>query len=362
MKAIGRKNLSKLRRFMENNKLDAILFCSYDNVQDVNIRYFTGFFQEEKNHNCKLLITLNERILFVSSFDFERAKMFDVEKVVNIREFNNSYTKAIRNEIKDLKRIGINKEKISVKIFDELKKMNKRFFDVSNFISELRSIKLRKELELINKSVKITNKIIKTIEEILGEIRKRKIRENEIVSIIKEEIGEKGETAFPTIVASNKRSAFPHPFPSSSKQKIGKIGFIDFGVSYKGYCTDVTVLFVSDKINTEQRKIVSRIIDAYNIAVSEIKEGVEISKVYEKVNNFLKQSKLNLSHSLGHGIGLEVHEKPSISEKSKGRFKRNMVFTIEPAVYLKNFGVRIENDFLLKKRLKVLTHAKLIEI
>jgi Xaa-Pro aminopeptidase len=277
--------------------------------------------------------------------------------------------KALTPKIKDFKRIGINKSKISLKFYEKLKKISKaKFFDVGNFLLDLRSIKLRNEIELIKKSARIANKTIRVIEEALISVKKgKKISEREITKIIEDKIEKKAKPAFPTIVASNIRTASPHPFPPSSLKQIRKgIGFVDFGVSYKGYCVDITIPWVIGKMSMQERKIFNLVMDAYNLAIYSIKEGKLIRKVFDEVNNFLIQNGFELVHTLGHGIGLEVHEKPFISKKIQGKeekFKKNMVFTLEPAIYLKDFGWRIENNFLLSgKKIKTLTHAKLIEV
>jgi Xaa-Pro aminopeptidase len=372
MKAIGAKNLPKLRAFMDEKGIDCILLSSHNFVQDVNIRYFSGFFQEKGNFSCSLLITKEKRILFTHPFDFERACMADVEEVINIKDFGFSYSKAIGEKIKKFEKIGICKSKISVEAYEKLKKISrKKFFDVENFLLDLRSIKLKEEIELIEKAARITNYGIKVAEEVLVEKRK-KVSEEKLAEILREAIKEKGaeDLAFLTIVASQKRTSFPHPFPSASKQIIKNFGFVDFGSVYKGYCTDVTIPFLIGSASTEKRKIIKIVLDAYNFAISTLHQGMPTWKLHDEVNNFLSKANLRLSHGLGHGIGLEIHEKPSISEKPKElrgwkeeRFEQNMVFTIEPAVYLKNFGCRIENDFLLKgKKIKILTNSNLIEV
>ena len=372
MKAIGAKNLPRLRTFMENKKIDAVLLSSHEFVQDANIRYFSGFFQERGNCSCKLLITNEERILFVHPFDFERASKADVEEVINIKDFDLSYSKALENKIKKFEKIGICKSKISVEFYEKLKKISgKKFVDVEDFLLELRSQKLKEEIEAIKKAAKITNYGIKVVEEILHEAKRKKISEEFLAKSLEESLKNKGaeSLAFSTIIATQKRTSFPHPFPSASKKIVKEFGFVDFGVMYKGYCTDVTLPFLMKEISLEKRKIIDLVLNAYDLAISSVREEKPTWKLYEEVSNFLRQRKFELSHGLGHGIGLEVHEKPSISSKPKDlrgwkeeSFKQNIVFTIEPAIYVKNFGCRIENDFLLKKRIKKLTNSKLIEV
>jgi len=254
-------------------------------------------------------------------------------------------------------------------------------------------IKTRREIELLKKSAEITNSCIPVIEEAL---RENKITEKEIARRIGEKIRSKNASlAFRPIVACGKRSKRIHPKPRSTNKIISGIGLVDFGACYRGYRTDATVPFIKGKISKKEEKIVNSVLQAYEIAIKSIKIGMPCWKLFEKVDNFLRKRRFQMSHSLGHGIGLKVHELPYIGiphvgkilKKLKGKkrerfekilkkklkkweeikkftFQENMVFTIEPAVYVKGLGgCRLENDILIeRKSIKILTDAKLIEI
>jgi Xaa-Pro aminopeptidase len=137
--------------------------------------------------------------------------------------------------------------------------------------------------------------------------------------------------------------------------------------------------FIKGKINKREERIVQTVLEAYKLAVKSIRIGLPCWKLHEKVDKFLKKKGFFLQHSLGHGLGLKIHELPTIGmprkklskkkmkkwEKLKKiRFQEGMVFTIEPAIYVKGLGgCRIENDILLtKKGPKILTKAKLLVI
>jgi Xaa-Pro aminopeptidase len=232
-------------------------------------------------------------------------------------------------------------------------------------------LKSAEEIKLLVKSAEIANSCIRIIEESL----KEKIREKELKRRVEKEIRRQNASpSFRTIVACGKRSAKIHPKPAATNKIIRGLGYVDFGVCYRGYRTDVTVPFVKGKISKQERKIVKTALKAYKIAVSSIRVGVPCWKAFKKVDNFLRRNKFRMLHALGHGIGLKVHDKPSISprpdkkEKLKRwkevRFQPGMVLAIEPAVYVKGVGgCRIENDILLRKSgVKVLTNAKLLEV
>jgi Xaa-Pro aminopeptidase len=236
-------------------------------------------------------------------------------------------------------------------------------------------IKKRREIKLIKKAAKISNHCIKIIEKALEE----EITERELANRIKKEINRHNATlAFRTIVCSGKRCSMIHAKPAVTNTKISGFGFVDFGVRYKGYVSDVTVPFIKDKISPTEKKIIKLVLEAYKLAIKSVRIGMPCWKLHEKVDKFFRMHGFKLKHALGHGIGRRVHEKPIIGKPSKplrGKARRKwerikkitfqpgMVFTIEPAIYTKNFGCRIENDFLLEKNgLVRLTNAKLINL
>jgi Xaa-Pro aminopeptidase len=238
-------------------------------------------------------------------------------------------------------------------------------------------IKTKKEIKLIKKSAKITNSCLPLIKSLL---KKDKITEKEIAKAIRKKIYSQGaRLSFQTIVACGKRSAKIHPKPRATNKIISGLGYVDFGACYKGYKTDVTVPFIKGKISKKERKIVRIVLKAYELAISSIKINELCWKLFQKVDNFLKKYGFELKHGLGHGLGLKIHEYPLITmpkKKLKGKkklkwekikkikFKENMVFTIEPAVYVKGLGgCRIENDILLtKKGIKILTNANILKV
>lgn len=237
-------------------------------------------------------------------------------------------------------------------------------------------IKTKEEIKLLEKSAAISNSCIPIIEKSLHE----NISERELARRVRRNINKQGATlSFLTLVGSGKRSAMIHTKPHTTDQIIKGIGYIDFGASYKGYKTDVTVPFVKSSIGKREEKIIKAGLSAYKLAIDSIKIGEPCWKLHEKIDNFLKNKGFRMQHGLGHGLGKEIHEKPFISKprkKLKGKklrkweklqkikFQPNMVFTIEPGIYVKGLGgFRIENDFLLTSNgPKLLTKSKFLKI
>lgn len=157
-------------------------------------------------------------------------------------------------------------------------------------------------------------------------------------------------SSFPTIVASGKNGAAPHHETTNQKLKRG-FCVIDFGVRYKGYISDVTRTIFFGKPTLQEKKDYEKVLQANQSAINEIKEGTSLKKL-----DNISRKEFDYPHSLGHGIGVEVHEAPSVSANSKEKVKRGMCFTIEPGLYRKGkYGIRIEDDILVSKKTVVLT-------
>lgn len=241
-------------------------------------------------------------------------------------------------------------------------------------------IKTEKEIKIIKKSAKVSDSCIKIIEDSL----KEDVTEKELKNNIERNIRRQGATlAFKTIVASGKRSALMHTFKETNKVIKG-IGYADFGASYKGFKTDITVPFIKGRTTRLERNIIDTTLKSYKLAVSSIKLNKYCWKLFLKIYNYEKSCGFELKHGLGHGLGKRIHEYPFIvipkmekikrsrKEKKlydwekikKATFQKNMVFTIEPGVYVKDVGgCRIENDVLMTNRgPKILTHSRLIEV
>ena len=139
-----------------------------------------------------------------------------------------------------------------------------------------------------------------------------------------------------------------------------KKGFcvIDFGVRYKNYCTDTTRTIYIGKPAKEDVRLYNFLLKIQKDAVKMVKSSIKCSSLNKFVLSSLKNYKKYFIHGLGHGIGINIHEKPDLTEKSKDRIMENMIFTIEPGIYLKNKGIRIEDSILFKnKKAIVLTRA-----
>ncbi|MBQ6860902.1 MAG: aminopeptidase P family protein [Clostridia bacterium] len=154
--------------------------------------------------------------------------------------------------------------------------------------------------------------------------------------------------SFDTIVGAGKNSAFIHSTPTENKIQEQDIILLDFGCILDGYCSDTSRTIFVGGITEKQRKIYELVSFAHDNAVRNIRIGdtLQIADAYGRKN--IQDAGFDYAHALGHGVGIEVHEDPVLSPKREGVLEENMVFTIEPGIYLENeFGVRIEDTGVL---------------
>ena len=238
---------------------------------------------------------------------------------------------------KNMNKIGINGNGLIYKDYIHLKKIfGKKLIDVSKQLEMMRAVKSRWEIKQIKKASEIANKIVNKIE--YKEKKELEVAE-EIDCMIRKN---NAMPSFDTIVAFGKNSSYPHHLPT--KKKFSYPALIDMGARYNGYCSDITRTFIE-----KRNKAYEVIEEALYLAIDSIKDGIKATGVYNKVDKFLKKNRIKMIHALGHSIGIKVHDGLAINKKANFEFKENMTFAIEPAGYFKDFGIRIEEDIVVKK-------------
>jgi Xaa-Pro aminopeptidase len=226
------------------------------------------------------------------------------------------------------------------------------------FSHKKRMIKSQNELEIIKEAVKKGAKAFRDFSKDIEE----KIDEYELSFRFKEKLTLRGrrDLSFEPIVAINENAAKPHARVSEKILKKGDLLLLDAGIKYKRYCSDRTrTIFVGDKIsmskfqkfkNKEIQKVYDIVLKAQLSAIKSIKIGMEISKLDKIARDIIEKEGYGkyFVHSLGHGVGLDIHEWPFINSKNNIKIKEGMVFTIEPGIYIPDrFGVRIEDMVMI---------------
>lgn len=224
----------------------------------------------------------------------------------------------------------------------------------------MRQVKEGDELAKIRKSMQIVAEVFKLVRR---EIKKPGVTEKKLADFIQSAGLKMGaeDVSFPAIVASGANAAIPHHVPSAKRLRAGESIIIDFGFKYKHYCSDFTrTVFLrhapkklADAYN-QTEKAYNESMEFINVGQARglLTKGVHAGDVYQKSVDVLKEKHLEkyFIHSLGHGTGLEIHELPNLSPKSKDILKDSMVFSIEPGVYFPKLGgIRIEDLVYLDK-------------
>lgn len=212
-----------------------------------------------------------------------------------------------------------------------------------------RAVKDEEELRIIQRAIAIAENAFRKVLPFIQE----GVEERDIAAELEYEMRKLGGegVAFPTIVAFGKRSSLPHARPTSCRVEKGKWVLIDWGVRVNGYCADLTrVVPVGEVTDPRFGEILSVLREAQQIALSSLREGVEGGLVDQKVREFFQEKGVEqyFTHSLGHGVGIDVHEEPKLNTRSRTVLRSGMVVTVEPGIYIPEWGgVRLEHMVLI---------------
>ena len=337
-KEIIKKRAKAIRSGLNANKVSCLVV-----TRPANVTYATGF----SGDDSWAVVTKAATYLLTDSRYTEQAQSQCPD--CRIIQRTSVLSEAAANLLKKLKSasaIAV-ENSISLADFRAIKQHIKTTLKpAANIIEPLRSIKDEAEINAIRKAAKIAAKAFHQTMQYV----KPSITENELAGILNFQIRTLvAVNSFDTIVAFGSNASRPHHQPGSSKLRKNDTILIDFGVKYKGYCCDITRCFAFGRPNRFYKKVYAVVQQAHTAAIKTIRAGVEIKQVDAAARNVITQSNLPLhGHGTGHGLGLQVHEEPIISAKSKGKLKPGQVITIEPAVYITGkLGIRIEDDILV---------------
>lgn len=244
--------------------------------------------------------------------------------------------------LKDLascERIGFNGTRLPYKHFKYLKKIvGSTWIDVNSQLEALRVIKKPNERAAIKKACHMTQIIVNLVS-LEGK------REKDVAVEIEQSMRQIGvKPAFDTIVSFGSNTASPHHTPGNRRD--AKPAFVDLGASYKGYASDITRSYVG----YHGRRLYEIVEQALHLAVDEMRDGVFANEIYHVIENYLDSYGYHMRHALGHSIGIHVHDGFPLTKTADFQLRENMVFAVEPAVYLKRFGIRIEEDVIVGKK------------
>lgn len=351
--------LKKLKKSLAANKTDGLVVSSA-----VNIAYLTGYSNFSRfEREAYLFVTESDTLLFTDGRYIEGVRNI-LPKGVKVFLHTELFKKIKSSKVK---KIGV-EQNLTIAELKRFKKGTGLNFVLTESIVELlRAVKDDEEIKDIRLACQLTDK---THSHVLGNIRMN-ITEKEVAWEIEKIIkGEGAELAFNPIVAFGANSAIPH-HKSSNKKLSNKDQFVllDFGAKVNGYCSDMTRTLLTKTASNRARKIYQTVLEAQQKTIEFISRtgsDPEAKAIAIFANEYIVSKGSDpIPHGLGHGIGLEVHEEPRLSLKSKNKLVSGNVFTIEPGIYIPGFGgIRIEDDYLLGNKLEQLTKSpkSLIEI
>lgn len=352
----------RLGKILDNCKVDYFVIAN-SSGQDPNFRYLTRF-RSGIFENDLLIGSRKGIVLYTSELEYQTALSQKLEgmKVVKVSGRN---VKEVERGIKRVlggKVVGINGGFLNVSKYVEIRKKYKpkKVIDISSSFSSARLVKDAYEIESIEKAASITRRAL----ELIPRYFKEGITELELAKRFDELSASLGSErpSFTTIVCFGKNAALPHHMPDSTRLKKGDFVLIDAGATVNGYCSDMTRTFVfdRDKRLEKEKEMMEIVKRAQELAIEKMRPGVIGSEVDKAARNYIDSAlngkyKGTFIHSLGHSVGLEVHDGFRLSQDAKVVLKENMVFTAEPGVYVPGFGgVRIEDDVLITRKGPVL--------
>lgn len=343
--------LKKLRQALQQADLPALLVTSAHSR-----RYLTGF----TGTAGVAVITANEAF-FITDFRYTEQANDQIEGY-EIIEQKTTLIEAVAQLVEDkqLTKLGFEQDAMTYAEYDRYANALKaELVPTSGLVEKIRLIKTEDELTIIKQACKIADD---AYEHILTFI-KPGMTELEVSNELEFFMRKQGATSssFDIIVASGTRSALPHGVATDKVIESGDFVTLDFGAYYNGYVSDVTRTLAVGEPSDKLKEIYQVVLDSQLLALEKIKPGMTGKEADAISRDFIASKGYGeaFGHSLGHGIGLEVHEGPGLSSRSDVVLEPGMVITIEPGIYLPGIGgVRIEDDALVTETgVEKLTHT-----
>jgi len=334
---------------LKQNAFEQKGFDGFLIVNEHNMLYFTGC----PGLACALIPKTGTNTVYVYNVNYEQARAEAEGFEVKLVKRGENLIEKLANQVKTFKIRKLAVDALSHEHYHNFAKRLRgetRLQLQGNLVWELRRVKDEKELKRMRKAGELTTEGMRAAHEVI----KPGIKEFEVAGEIEYAMRKCGcwGTAFETIVASGTRSAFPHGGCTDKIIRKGDLVVVDIGATYHYYRSDMTRTFVAGKPSEKQKKI-------YDIVRLAQDKAFQAVKLNAKANNIDAVARKTIEdagygeyfvHGLGHGVGLEVHEPPTLSPESEDRLMIGNVVTVEPGIYLIGFGgVRVEDTVVVQK-------------
>ena len=352
--------LKKLKEFFGEYNLSHILITDAASAE-----YISGF----RSSNTLLLISPGKNVLFTDFRYKEEARHFcSKNRRWRFAEIKDSDYSFLRSFIKRDDRIGIQSDVVTIDQCDKLKKQLKsvKILKLGDKLSFIPIVKMQHEIKSMQGAASIGDRAFA----LLLEKIKTGMTERMVSDTLENLCRENGSAKppFETIVLFGRRSALPHGKPSNRKLKPGDWILCDFGCTLNGFTSDMTRTLVMGQANNRQKKIHSIVLKALGEAKKAVRPGIRAGDIDKRARSVIEKAGYGdaFGHATGHGLGLHVHEPPRVYKEAKTILLKDMIFTIEPGIYLEGFGgVRIEDMVIVTEnssRSITKTTRRLLEI
>ncbi len=351
MSDIYRKRLDTLQESLNQNGFDACLI-----MQEENRRYLSGFTGEDNSvdESSGALIIGPKGLILATDSRFElhathEAPLFEIHV----------YKKGLDKDIPELfdrvgaTRVALEETRVSVGRFNMFTKaLNEKGSTVElvpheDMTAPIRAIKSVDEINIMREALSIAEAAFSAVKDRLVP----GLTEKAIAWEMEKEMRSRGADglSFPTIVASGPNAALPHAVPGERTVSPGEPLLIDWGSRYNGYCSDSTRTVVLGSPCDTFKRVFDTLFEAQAMAIDAIKDGASGKAVDAVARQFIEKTFPDgFGHGLGHGVGLEIHEAPRLSYLKDHTLKAGMVVTVEPGIYLPEWGgIRLENMVLV---------------
>ncbi|MEM0133969.1 MAG: Xaa-Pro peptidase family protein [Thermoplasmatales archaeon] len=333
-----------------NQNVEGILiYNGGESSNDPSFFYFTQLTRGLFESSYAFLTRKNLKVI-TSQLEEETAKSEDLD--VEVFTSGKERDELLKEVTKDTTFIGINYSGLTHADFLSLrdKLPDKEFVDVGDSISNLRQIKSEREIAKLKEAARIVSVVGDAIPGML----KEGMTENELAARVNYEMMKNGASSpsFDTIAAFGPDAAEPHFSGGIRKLKKGDVVLVDFGAKYERYCSDMTRTCFFGRPEKEMEEMYETVLKAQDAGFKAIRSGENGKVVDGAARKVIDSSKFKgkFIHSLGHGVGLNVHDHPALGSQTDFFLKENMVVTVEPGVYIPNKGgVRIEDDVVVTK-------------
>lgn len=352
----------RILRIFENAPKDLDAVAIINDVEpnlDFNFFYATGATSGLFEGCVALLWPDGRSEMFVSILEETSARSTDAE----LHVFKNRVEREqmLKDALKKTRRLGVSGSGLTLRQLSDLKKFTEaEVVDVWKSIETVRAVKDKAEIEHLRQACLITSEVADLIPGMLHE----GLREYEAAAEINYLMQKKGASApsFSTNASFGANAAEPHHLPGEDQLRKGQCALFDFGALCHRYGSDLTRTYYFRSVDRRQRRMYEVVLEAQRLGIECVREGAKGKDVDATARRVIESSEFKglFNHSLGHGLGLSVHDGIKMSQESDLVLKENMVLTVEPGIYAAGEGgVRIEDVVLVTKNgCEVLTNAK----